>query len=701
MDIAKIINFDRTIKKIKSLNSSQLMVVGFDNSFTLIEPLNEFKVKNQFLFKGIAKLENKDNRLDISNNSKYVAILDKKTKTLQVADFEDREFMFDIDWHRGEVESLKFDFSNRYLATGGQDGKVIIWSIESEDIVYTLPKHKDFVTALQFSKDSSYFASASFDRTISVVNLEHMDKSFILRGIHQTAIRYLYFISEHRLIAIDKQGKVALYDYIKRKFIKFIDNLKCEAVSITFLFNYHFMLIVDMFGKVHLHDLQNNQKLDGDFFSSKEKIIDLTYLSSAGLLALCTSDRVIFYNIKDDELKLKNLLVLTKYEDAYKLLNSNPFLRFSPFSKELENIWEKTKQQAVEYLKDLKINEAKAILVKFANVPSKKGFITGIINDFSNLDKFKHNIKTKNYSLVYGMANQFPSLKYTRVFQAVESDFENRISKAKDLILSNKDNIDKYIEELLYPYKAVPSKVAIIKELMSNKKVIILFNTYLHQKAWIECFDLSEKYTFLQDLADYHKLKSIEKAIYSKVTILIDNGKILETEKLLSELKKFPTYKEEIKNITKKIKVIKEFEDLIENKNYDKVVKLVHENIFLEKYPQYQRFLKKWTSTRIEALKLAKLGKVDSVLELFEDFNNMESKQSTIGHIISSTYIHRFILLKDTKEVLLGEIDKYLEVFGTTNELIHYFDYYEKKYHDNISKEFEKLEFKGYESYMK
>jgi hypothetical protein len=55
--------------------------------------------------------------------------------------------------------------------------------------------------------------------------------------------------------------------------------------------------------------------------------------------------------------------------------------------------------------------------------------------------------------------------------------------------------------------------------------------------------------------------------------------------------------------------------------------------------------------------------------------------------------------LENNLSILIPKIKRYLDIFGTTNELTHYFEYYEDKYHENISKNFDTIKFKGYENY--
>jgi hypothetical protein len=699
MEISKIVITDKDIKKIKSVNSDELVVIGYDNSFKSIDPENEFKLVHKLKFSKLVALKENDNRFDVSNNAEYIAILNQETKSVIVTDVEEKQIIFDINWHRGEVESLKFDNQCKYLATGGQDGKVVIWSLDTEDMIYTLKPHKDFVSAVQFSKDGNFFASTSYDRLIHITNLNHIDKSYSMKIAHKTAIQYLYFISQDRLITIDKQGQVGIYDYRKRHFVKFLKSANEPITAVTFLFNYHFMVLADKLGRTHIYDLDKDTKIDTDFLNLDEKIVDMTYLSKDGYLCIATIKRVIFYNINDDEHKLKSLITLQRFTQAYTLVNHNPFLIYSTFYTELENIWEDSDKQAIEYLSNLNVDAAKNILLNFVNVPQKREYITKLLNDFSDIDKFKHNIKTANYNVVYSMAHQHPGLQHTKVFKAIESDFNARMEKAKHYILNHAENIDKIINDLFLSYKIIPSKMTLIRELIANKNTIHVFNNHIKNREWKICFTLLEQHKFLKDLSEYKKLLDMEKALFEKLEHLLKIENIKEAKKVALELEQFPRYKDKMGAINAKIEIIELFKKLYDTKDYDKMLDLVHKNHFLETYKEYKRFDRKWRENRMEALKLAKLGKIKQVIELFEDFENMKSKQKTIGHIVSSTHIQKFMLLEDNIKNIIPRVKRYLDTFGTTAELKHYFEFFQNKYELDISKNFEEIPFKGYEYY--
>lgn len=65
------------------------------------------------------------------------------------------------------VISLAFSRDSEMLASGAQNGKVIVWKIATGQMLRRFEKaHSMGVTCLQFSKDNSQILSASFDTTL-------------------------------------------------------------------------------------------------------------------------------------------------------------------------------------------------------------------------------------------------------------------------------------------------------------------------------------------------------------------------------------------------------------------------------------------------------------------------------------------------------------------------------------------------------
>src|SRR5262249_28738274 len=70
--------------------------------------------------------------------------------------------------HAGPVSSIAFSPDGKFLAAGGSDTAVKIWSLQTRADVRSLRGHTDWIGSVAFSKDGRYLISAGVDRSVKL-----------------------------------------------------------------------------------------------------------------------------------------------------------------------------------------------------------------------------------------------------------------------------------------------------------------------------------------------------------------------------------------------------------------------------------------------------------------------------------------------------------------------------------------------------
>jgi WD40 repeat protein len=101
------------------------------------------------------------NEARLSPDGKYIAV-GRTGNNAKLIDFKTGKVFKILRGHKSMVISLCFSSDGKYLATGGIDGKVIVWDVESGTATrtFTFPDEKEAIFSLDFSSDGKMLAAA-------------------------------------------------------------------------------------------------------------------------------------------------------------------------------------------------------------------------------------------------------------------------------------------------------------------------------------------------------------------------------------------------------------------------------------------------------------------------------------------------------------------------------------------------------------
>ncbi|KAF9584760.1 pre-rRNA processing protein [Lunasporangiospora selenospora] len=127
--------------------------------------------------------------------------------------------------HTDHVTALAASSDNRYLASGGKDRKINIWSVEENKLIHCFKhQHKDTVTSMAFRKTGgqhNQLYTVSADRTVKLWNVDEMSYIETLFG-HQDSISAIDSLAkEHCVTTGGRDRTVRLWKIVEESQLVF------------------------------------------------------------------------------------------------------------------------------------------------------------------------------------------------------------------------------------------------------------------------------------------------------------------------------------------------------------------------------------------------------------------------------------------------------------------------------------------------
>ncbi|KAG6012126.1 hypothetical protein E4U54_007712 [Claviceps lovelessii] len=110
--------------------------------------------------------------------------------------------------HTGQILAVAASPDGKYVVTGAEDRKIIVYDAETLQPVKVLTHHRDAVTALAFQRGTSQLYSASRDRTVKVWSLETLAYIETLFG-HQDHVVDIDALAQERCVSVGARDRTA------------------------------------------------------------------------------------------------------------------------------------------------------------------------------------------------------------------------------------------------------------------------------------------------------------------------------------------------------------------------------------------------------------------------------------------------------------------------------------------------------------
>ncbi|KDQ23439.1 hypothetical protein PLEOSDRAFT_1114438 [Pleurotus ostreatus PC15] len=146
--------------------ASSLLVVGFSTGVFGLWELPEFSNIHT-----LSISQEKISSVAINASGEWLAFGAKKMGQLLVWEWQSESYILKQQGHYFDMNTLSYAPDGQTIATGGDDGKIKVWSAHSSFCFITFNEHTAPISAVAFAKQGSVLFSASLDGTVRAYDL--------------------------------------------------------------------------------------------------------------------------------------------------------------------------------------------------------------------------------------------------------------------------------------------------------------------------------------------------------------------------------------------------------------------------------------------------------------------------------------------------------------------------------------------------
>ncbi len=215
---------------------------------------------------------------------------------------------------------------------------------------------------------------------------------------------------------------------------------------------------------------------------------------------------------------------------AYKLIEEYPLLKETKYYEDLEKRFNIVYEKAVEFISKGETENAKTVLKRFLDIPSKMIYIESIFNNPELVLKLKKAKEERNFKEFFEIINLNPALKNTKEYKEVMEYAEFLYKFIEKFIKEEKFEKAKKALEILKDIQGYEKKARSLMDIVDNS---LKFLEFVKSEDLKNALEMAKKYTYLQDLKEYGEVKTKFNQILSKAEKYALNKDYLNAKKIL------------------------------------------------------------------------------------------------------------------------------------------------------------------------
>jgi hypothetical protein len=613
-------------------------------------------------------------------------------KTIYIVDTRTKVVLQTIISYTGEITILHFVQDSPYLITGTKNGRVVQYRYDGKSSLSRLCSFpfnnpigkkvigKNYVGAID--SNEKYVACSGYGGAITIIKLHSLTHKQTIQSA-RVRINSLKLISNELLISASIDSNIYFHDLNKYKGTKTISSPIGNISKIIPIKGNSYAILVGESNKLALLDITQKKVASSDFIKFEKNVKFIELLDNDTVIAVLENNVVekISLTTVEDLTKLieKNLL-----GDAFVLVEKNPMLKNTPQYRELEELYNKLYNKALDAFLNSNKKEAIELLKQFKKVKTKKKELELILDSFEQYKKFYTLVLEKKYHVAYAISDKYPALKQTHPYNKMEEEFKRAFAFAQKQIKIGRPDVAK---DALLAYSSVSSKKTIIKLLLNQNKDFLIFLKSLQAKNYKNISILIKKDEAFTQLPHYQELlKEIENNLQD-IKEDIYKSQINEAIEKIKQLQYLPHIKEQLKDLYELANYTKIFLHGYHNNDFLSCYETIDKSKLLDQFELSDMLEKHWHKLMDKCENLALKGDLKGIKEALAELISLKSRSAKIGDILRLSFHTKIkqLLAKRTYTKAEAIIYSYIDIFGLDTEIKALMKTYEKLSGDKLA----------------
>ncbi|MBX7491319.1 hypothetical protein [Helicobacter turcicus] len=583
------------------------------------------------------------------------------------------EVLEPLTWQKKEITKTIFSPNDSYLATGGEENRIVIYYGDNYNFLLSSSPFSDAVSAIAFSDDEHYALGASFSGELVVVDIPY-DKVIANITFESVVEDALFDKDNSKIFCITRDGDTILYDLVENKIInknQFKDSwlTLCKRIP-----NTDFALVGSRGNSLYLIRISNNKHIE----TLKVKHHGITAMHFyQNFLFLGYSDGAIeCYDTAFQMESFLQVLELGNMDDITAMFyQDNIFLcTLQTYKEKLDAQWKETLKQAVALLSKNSVQEAIALTEPFMRDIEKKQEFNTCLEQIHYIAEFLDAAEENNYIKTYEIAEKYPFVKNTLAYEKIEQLWQQVFNTCQALLVQDAAINIKKAKKLLGVFNHVESKKEDIKLLLNNANAFLEAEQAYKNKNIVGYFSLCEKFHFLKETDTYKKALYASRNLFKQVNMLERKSNIEQAIKLCEYLNNIPLFKDVTDTKLASLHLKKRFLEAYANNNIKEAFNLADTSIELKNLQEFKKLYDTFLELFNKAFKAATDGKPEVALEVLKDYTSIGSLKTKISTLLKNAYLREFQFNSPKRVVKninwYGSFEQYIKRYGADEDII-------------------------------